>query len=101
MYNYRCFVDDGSYKNLTKHMCTININVVRGHSYENFSIQNFIIQSFIAQKFPNLRYFISPVLALLLHRCLPRLSPRPGPAYPGPSAPASDSQQLLQLCMYV
>ena len=47
--NFRCkstFVVDHSY------MHTINVNVVRGRSYENFSTQKFIIQ-----KFPDLQYF--------------------------------------------
>ena len=35
---------------LQKRMCTININVVQGHFYENLSYE-----SFITQKFPDLR----------------------------------------------
>ena len=41
-------------------MCPINVNVVRGRSYENFSTQKFIIR-----KFPNTK--ISRFTVLLIH----------------------------------
>ena len=41
--------------NLMKHLHTINVNVVRGRSYENFSTQKFVIQNFIHGNF-QIRY---------------------------------------------
>ena len=37
-------------------MRTINVNVVRGHSYENFQHENLSYESFLTRKFPDLRY---------------------------------------------
>ena len=39
---------------LQKCMRTINVNVVRGHSYEIFQHKNLSYESFITQKFPDL-----------------------------------------------
>ena len=40
--------------NLTKLVHTINANVVRDHSYENFLHENLPYKSFFTQKFPDL-----------------------------------------------
>ena len=45
--------------NLTKLVCTINANVVRGRSYEkNFLHKNLSYESFFTRKFPDLRYML-------------------------------------------
>ena len=38
-------------------MHTININMVRGHSYKKFLRENLSYESFLTQKFPDLQYF--------------------------------------------
>ena len=43
-------------------MRTINVNVVRDLSYENFSTQKLIIQKFPNMKIPDLLYYIVHVL---------------------------------------
>ena len=56
---------------LQKLMHTIDINVVQGSSYQNFSTQKFF--SFITQKFPDLWYsfieFGTPVIRVALPIC--------------------------------
>ena len=40
----------------TKLMCTVNVNVARGHSYENVLHENLSYESFLTRKFSNLLY---------------------------------------------
>ena len=39
-----------------KRMRTINVNVVRDHSYENFQHKSLSYESFLTRKFPDLLY---------------------------------------------